>query len=156
MFNIILASTPGGIIGVNNTLPWNLPEDLKWFKEVTLGKRVIMGRKTFESLGKALPNRENVVLSRDGITIDECINLYNDEENFVIGGAEIYNQFFELGKYDYVYHTVVHGIKVPEENAITVNIPFQNLTRICASNTTLDRTEKMYYNHTIYRKKYDR
>jgi dihydrofolate reductase len=87
-------------IGRGNDLPWRLPDDLKRFKAVTLGKPVLMGRKTAQSLGRALPGRRNLVLTRSGrvpfdgmqavAAVDEAIALAGDEDLMVIGGGEIY------------------------------------------------------------------
>ncbi|HIY47978.1 MAG TPA: dihydrofolate reductase [Candidatus Alistipes faecigallinarum] len=100
MLSIIVAVAENGVIGDKNTLLWHISEDLKHFKALTTGHPVIMGRKTYESLGRPLPNRENVVLSRQQLEIpgcrvvhslDEAVALFPaDEELFVIGGAEIY------------------------------------------------------------------
>lgn len=103
MLSIIVAKASNNIIGKNNTLIWHLPEDLKRFKELTTGHTIIMGRRTFESLGRILPNRKHVILCNDMkmdvederieilddiSKLDKYIN--SDEENFVIGGATIY------------------------------------------------------------------
>jgi dihydrofolate reductase len=89
-------------IGKGGRMPWHLPEDLTYFKKVTLGKKVLMGRKTYESIGKPLPGRINIVLTRDksfnppGVIVvhskKEALDLLCDHD-FIIGGAEIYNQF---------------------------------------------------------------
>jgi len=107
MISIIVAKSENSCIGIKNKLPWHLSEDLKHFKKITEGHKVIMGRKTFESildfLGKPLPNRENIVITRNKSynqknctvvnSLEEAINLINsDQEAFIIGGAEIYNQ----------------------------------------------------------------
>lgn len=102
MISIIAAVAQNGVIGDRNALLWHISEDLKHFKALTSGHPVIMGRKTFESLGRPLPNRENVVISRQPIEIpgcrvvhslDEAFALFPDgEEIFVIGGAQIYAQ----------------------------------------------------------------
>lgn len=88
------------VIGKNNKLPWHVPEDLAFFKEKTQGKVVIMGRKTFESIGKPLPNRTNVIISRQDLRINNtlvfkslinAINFFkNEKEVIIIGGAEIF------------------------------------------------------------------
>jgi dihydrofolate reductase len=102
MITLIAACSKNRVIGKDNTLIWNVPGDLKRFKNLTSGHVVIMGRKTFESIGRPLPNRTNVVISRDtNLKIDGCI-IYNDyrevltifenQEIFVIGGGEIYQQ----------------------------------------------------------------
>ena len=98
---LIAAVAKNGVIGAGGTLPWRLPEDLKHFKSVTLGHPVIMGRRTWESLGKPLPGRENIVISRRpgfeapgasvALSIAAAIALCTGEATvFVIGGAEIY------------------------------------------------------------------
>lgn len=100
----IVAKNQDGYIGtLDNKLPWRIPEDLKFFKEVTTGHKVVMGRKTYESIGKPLTNRENVVISRntqleiEGVTvinsINECVANEVSEDIFIIGGAEIYKAF---------------------------------------------------------------
>ena len=104
MLSIIVAKAKNNIIGKENKLIWHLPEDLKHFKELTTGHTIIMGRKTFESLGRVLPNRKHVVFSQnpDFKIDDENVEIVhsmlqiqeyieNKEENFVIGGAMIYN-----------------------------------------------------------------
>ena len=103
MLSIIVAKAKNNIIGKNNQLIWHLPEDLKRFKKLTTGHTIIMGRRTFESLGRVLPNRKHVILCNDAemkiedenVEILEDISLLDkyinsDEENFIIGGATIY------------------------------------------------------------------
>lgn len=103
MLSIIVAVANNNVIGKDNKLIWHLPEDLKRFKKLTTGHNIIMGRKTFESLGRVLPNRKHIVLCNDAnLNIDnenvEILNNVNlldkyidsNEENFVIGGATIY------------------------------------------------------------------
>lgn len=99
---IIVATDQQGGIGINNTLPWKLPEDLAHFKRLTTGHPIIMGRKTFDSIGRPLPNRRNIVITRnanwrhDGVeavgSVDAAIALLDGAEGYVIGGAEIYKQ----------------------------------------------------------------
>ena len=104
--NLIWGQDKNGGIGKNNTLPWHIPEDLKNFKKLTINSPIIMGRKTWESLTiKPLPNRRNIVLSTSIIknveyydTIEKCMEkLKNDgiKKIFIIGGAQIYNLFFQ-------------------------------------------------------------
>ena len=93
-------------IGVNNTLPWRLPEDLAFFKRVTSGHAIIMGRKTFDAIGRPLPNRHNIVVSRnadwsaDGVdraaSLEEAIAMAGKGEIFIIGGAQIYRDAIAL------------------------------------------------------------
>lgn len=101
MISIISACSRNRVIGIDNNLPWNLSEDLKRFKKITTGKKVVMGRKTFESIGRPLPNRTNIILTRDknykaeGVLVYNDINcIFADHDDFiVIGGSEIYNLF---------------------------------------------------------------
>ncbi len=100
MLSIIVAVAQNGVIGDKNSLLWHISEDLKYFKSLTSGHPVLMGRKTYESIGRPLPNRTNVVISRQEIEIpgcrvvhsfEEAIGLFPaEEELFVIGGAQIY------------------------------------------------------------------
>jgi dihydrofolate reductase len=105
--SIIVAMSSNRVIGVNNTLPWHLSEDLKHFKSLTTGHTIIMGRKTYESIGRPLPNRRNIVISRnmeasyEGAEVVHSIeNAFsisrNDNEVFVIGGSNIYEQALSL------------------------------------------------------------
>jgi dihydrofolate reductase len=105
--SLIAAMARNRVIGRDNTLPWHLPEDLRHFKATTLGKPVIMGRKTWESLGRPLPGRRNIVVSRNanymptgGERADSLENAIavcsGVEEAFVIGGAELYRQALPL------------------------------------------------------------
>jgi dihydrofolate reductase len=118
--SFIVAVSDNNAIGRNNTLPWYLPEDLKFFKQTTMGKPVIMGRKTFDSLGKALPGRLNIVLSGStNVTLPEGVLLYNDinaaiervnkenvEECFIIGGGKVFETTMDMA--DRMYITRVH------------------------------------------------
>ncbi|MGZ0041531.1 dihydrofolate reductase [Paenibacillus ottowii] len=103
--SMIWAMAQNGVIGRDNRLPWRLPRDMAFFKEQTMHKTVLMGRKTWESFGgKSLPNRRNVILTRDERyqaegaqvihTLAEGLQLAQDEELMVIGGAEIYSLFW--------------------------------------------------------------
>lgn len=117
MFSIIVAIGNNNEIGKNNKLLWYIPEDLKKFKEITQGKTVIMGRNTFKSIGKTLPNRNNIVLSKNLQNINNKKNLeicddfskiikkYKNsvEEVFIIGGAQIYKKALELGIVEKLY-----------------------------------------------------
>lgn len=103
MINLVAAMTKSRVIGKNNQLPWHLSDDLKNFKKLTSGNTVIMGRKTFESLGKALPNRNNIVISSSmppienitvAKTVEEALQKAEsfNREVFIIGGASVYAQ----------------------------------------------------------------
>ncbi|MYN15980.1 dihydrofolate reductase [Rugamonas sp. FT107W] len=103
---IIVAMDAQRGIGINNTLPWKLPEDLAHFKRVTTGHAIIMGRKTFDSIGRPLPNRRNIVITRnadwrhEGVeavnSVEAALALLDGAPGYVIGGAEIYKQSMQL------------------------------------------------------------
>lgn len=107
------------VIGIDNSLPWKLPSDMKWFRQHTLGKPIIMGRKTFESFGgRTLPDRPNIIITRDSDykvegaivthSIDEALQAAGDvEEVMIIGGASFYEQM--LPQADRMYLTLVHA-----------------------------------------------
>ena len=116
MIAMIVAMGENHVIGKDNQMPWHLPNDLKWFKQVTGGHSIVMGRKTFESIGKPLPNRQNIILTRQsdyqpaGTTtvssIKEALQLAQEEDLFVIGGANVYQQFLPYA--DRLYITKIH------------------------------------------------
>ena len=118
MIAIVVAVAENNVIGKNNQLIWHLPADLRFFKNLTMGHPIIMGRKTYESIGKPLPGRTTVIITRQhGFeapgcivvnSIDEAISEARtiDQEVYIIGGAEIYKQ--ALAKTDNIYLTRVH------------------------------------------------
>lgn len=117
MVIIIAAIAKNNALGKDNQLIWHLPADLKRFKSITLGQTVVMGRKTFESLGKPLPNRKNIVITRnrnfkkEGVTmvnsLEEALAISKEKENiYILGGAEIYSQAFPLA--DLLDLTLIH------------------------------------------------
>src|SRR4051794_14655223 len=117
------------VIGRGNQIPWHLPEDFKWFKRMTTGNVVVMGRKTFESIGRPLPNRETIVVSRGDFSYPgvrtvaslEAIDLENESrEVFICGGAQIYAQ--ALSKCSDLYLTLV----LKEVEGDTFFPPFEN------------------------------
>lgn len=100
-FKAIAAMSENRVIGNGNKIPWHLPEDFKWFKKMTTGHIIVMGRKTFESIGRPLPNRETIVLSKAGFsypgvrTVRELSDVQPEKEArdvFICGGAQIYEQ----------------------------------------------------------------
>ena len=104
-FKAIAAMSENRVIGQGNKIPWHLPEDFKWFKKTTTGQVIVMGRKTFESIGKALPNRTTIVLSRgpfqypgvQTVSSLEQIDLETEpREVFICGGAQVYEQALPL------------------------------------------------------------
>jgi dihydrofolate reductase len=117
MISFLVAMDKNRVIGKDNQLPWNLPEDLKYFKKVTMGHPIAMGRKTHESIGRILPGRENIVITRQPdyqcegcsifFSIEDFVKNYQtvDEEIFVIGGAEIFKEIFAFA--DRLYLTYI-------------------------------------------------
>jgi dihydrofolate reductase len=119
ILSLLVAADEQNIIGKDNQLPWHLPNDLKYFKNLTWGLPIVMGRKTYESIGKPLPGRKNIVITRnhnysaEGIevvhTIEDAIDVAKSagaKEIFVIGGAEIFNSVFN--KAHRIYLTRIH------------------------------------------------
>lgn len=116
--SLIAAISEDYVLGRDNTLPWHLPDDLKRFKAITSGHTVIMGRKTFESIGsRPLPKRRNIVLSRTPLTLPEGAEWFagiadalesckHEDETFIVGGGEIYRQTIDIAHK--IYLTKVH------------------------------------------------
>lgn len=121
MYSIVLAMDMHGLIGKENDLPWHYPEDLKYFKDLTSNKKVLMGRLTFDSifnrLGKPLPNRINIVASRKGMNqkdvevvnnLEAFLKIPREEEIFIIGGKQIFDM--ALPYVDCMYITYIKGL----------------------------------------------
>ncbi|TDJ27067.1 MAG: type 3 dihydrofolate reductase [Gammaproteobacteria bacterium] len=117
LLSLICAMDSNRLIGKNNALPWHLPADLAFFKRTTMGKPVIMGRKTFESIGKPLPGRPNIIVTRNSTlkfpgcdtvdSIDQAMALVQDsDEAMLIGGASLYQQ--SIDRADHIYLTLIH------------------------------------------------
>lgn len=116
MIAIIAAMDENRLIGANNDLPWHLPADLRRVKQLTTGNTIILGRKNFESIGRALPNRQNIVITRnpdydapgcDVVTsIDDALESATGENVFIFGGARIYEQMFGYARR--MYLTLIH------------------------------------------------
>lgn len=116
--NIIVAVSENGVIGYKGKMPWYLPKDLQYFKKVTLHHTVIMGRNTFEAIGKPLPQRKNIILShtlepQNEIFIarnwQEVIQLtQNDKNVFIIGGQQVFEQALEKKMVHTIYRTLIH------------------------------------------------
>ncbi|WP_063974923.1 dihydrofolate reductase [Domibacillus aminovorans] len=131
MISFIWAQDENGLIGKENSLPWHLPEDLKFFKNTTLGSSIVMGRKTYESIGRPLPGRENIILTTDpsfqaeGCTVvhsvDDILLKAENEEVFVTGGAAVFQAF--LPYVEQLYVTRIHHTFEGDTffNAITWN-----------------------------------
>lgn len=114
IISLIAAMAADRVIGMENAMPWHLPGDLAWFKRNTLNKPVIMGRKTFESIGRPLPGRLNIVISsqpgsHDGVTwvtsVDDALSAaVNAEEVMIMGGGRVYDQFLKRANRLYLTH----------------------------------------------------
>lgn len=118
MISLVVAVADNGVIGSNNTLPWRLPNDLQRFKAITMGKPIVMGRKTYDSIGKALPGRQNIVITRRSdliiagctvvTSVDAALQCTSEsDEVMIIGGAEIYRS--ALPHAQRIYLTQVHA-----------------------------------------------
>lgn len=160
--SIIVAASTNNVIGKGGGLPWRLPEDLKRFKEITMGKPMIMGRATWESIGRALPGRQNIVMTRQSgfvaegcdvvATVEEALDVAGDaEEVMIIGGGVIYRQF--LPRTDRIYITRVHAniegdtifppLSEKEWSAVmTEHFPADSLREFAFDILTLDRLQK--------------
>ena len=115
---LIAAMAKNNVIGYKNTIPWNIKGEQKIFKEHTLGHTVVMGRKTYESIGKPLPGRKNIVITKQenykpsteiiiASDISDALNkCSNDEKVFIIGGSQIYKQTIDIA--DYIYLTIIN------------------------------------------------
>lgn len=116
MISIIAAVAENGTIGNRNALLWHISEDMRRFRSITTGHPVVMGRKTFESLGRPLPNRANIVITHGDTPFEGCTTVHSleeavamfrpEEEIFIIGGAQIYAQALPIA--DRMYLTVIH------------------------------------------------
>ena len=116
MISMIAAMSKNRVIGKDNKLPWHIPEDLSWFKSQTINKTILMGRKTYESLGKPLKNRNNLVLTKNiNYSAAEGVKIYGDidsvlkenKELFIIGGQQIYELFLPYA--NKIYLTVIES-----------------------------------------------
>lgn len=118
MISFLVAMDQNNVIGYNNDIPWHLPRDLRFFRELTTGHTIIMGRKTYDSIGKPLPNRRNVVITRQNVELPDEVEVIHDlntlyewhkenphEELFVIGGGNIFKQV--LPHADRMYITLI-------------------------------------------------
>jgi dihydrofolate reductase len=160
MISLIWAMDKNRLIGKDNKLPWRLPNDLAYFKKTTIGHIVVMGRKTFESVGKPLPARRNWVVTRDKgyraegcemfYSIDEVLKAAVDEEIFVIGGAEIYSKFFSFA--DRLYITLIN--ESFNGDTFFPEIKEENWKLVSKIKGERDEKNPYDYNFMVYEKKY--
>lgn len=160
MLTIIAAIANNNALGKNNDLIWHLPADLKRFKKTTLGHHIIMGRKTYESLGKPLPNRTTIIITRNpDYKVDGCIVVHDlksaieaasqDENPYILGGAEIYKQALSLA--DVLDLTLVHASF--EADAFFPEIDMSVWIEISREDHTADEKNKYDYSFVQYKKK---
>ena len=161
ILSFIAAVSENNAIGKHNSLPWHLPEDLKFFKKTTMGKPVIMGRKTFESLGRPLPGRLNIVLSGnkdlklpDGVLVYDDVNLAlerlqseNTEEGFILGGGKIFATTMPVA--DRMYITRVNTI-IPDADTFFPDIDHTHWKMVWEENHSADNQHKYDYTFQQY------
>ena len=162
---LIAAYAQNRVVGIDNKLPWHLPEDLKYFKRCTSGKAIIMGRKTFDSIGRPLPNRTNIVITRNpafkaegvkvvstleaAIELAKAVNEINGiDEVMVIGGATIYELTLPIA--DRLYLTHVHA-KV-EGDAYFPEVDFSNWHEVERADYSASETNPYDYSFVVYDK----
>ncbi|MFE1243320.1 dihydrofolate reductase [Fictibacillus sp. NPDC058756] len=157
MISFVVAMDENRAIGKDNDLPWYLPNDLKHFKKTTMGKPIVMGRKTYESIGKPLPGRENIVVTRDKSykaevttivhSVDEVLQM-NADEICVIGGTEIFKMFLPVADRLYIteiHHTFDADTYFPELN----NNEWKELSR---TEGIVDEKNKYPHEFVVYEK----
>lgn len=161
MITIIAAIAKNNALGKNNDLIWHLPADLKRFKKVTTGHYILMGRNTFESIGKPLPNRTTIIITRnkdyfkDGCLIanslEEAIEMAKEEEQiFIIGGAQIYKETIAKGLADQLDITLVH--KDFDADVYFPKISTQVWKEVAREDFKADEKNKLDYSFVSYQK----
>lgn len=153
----IVAVSENHVIGVDNDLPWRLPSDLKFFKEMTLGHHILMGRKNFDSMGRPLPGRTNIVITRNKEFYHSGVIIRNDimagiqyaqeageKELFIVGGEQIYRQTMEL--WDTLYLTRVH---TNIENGSAFFPEIENTSWRLLESKKIDSDEKNPFAHSF-------
>ncbi|PUU89357.1 dihydrofolate reductase [Halanaerobium sp.] len=159
--SIIAAMDQNQLIGVQGEIPWDLPADLKYFKKTTMGAPVIMGRKTFESIGFPLPGRRNIILTRNkDYEAEDCEVVHSKqeildeflkkkEEAFIIGGAEIYKQF--LAYSDKLYLTIIeHQFS---GDTYFPKLDWQKWDKVSEKEGTTDSDNPYSYSYHVYQRK---
>ena len=162
MITIIAAIGKNNELGKDNDLIWYLPADLKRFKKLTSGHHIIMGRKTFESIGKPLPNRTSIIISRNpsyhvegcltAKSLDEAISLAKDQEKlFIIGGAQIYKQAMEQKIANQLEITLVH--EAFEADAFFPEIKSEDWQEVAREDCKADENNTYTYSFVTYHPK---
>ncbi|CAG9613681.1 IS1595 family transposase ISSsu9 [Bacillus rhizoplanae] len=160
MISLLVAMDKNRLIGKDNQLPWHLPADLAYFKKVTMGHPIIMGRKTFESIGKPLPGRTNIILTRNkNYEMEGCEVIYSiddvqkmdeqlNEEIFVIGGAEIFKEVLPFA--DRLYITKIE--EVFEGDTFFPEINYNEWKEISVEQGVTDEKNPYTYAYHVYGK----
>ena len=163
---LIAAFAKNRVVGIDNTLPWHLPEDLKYFKRTTTGKAIIMGRKTYDSIGRPLPNRTNIVITRNpsfkaegvkvvsslaaAIDLAKEVNAINDiDEVMIIGGASIYEEALPIAQRLYLTH--VHA--EVKGDAYFPEVNFANWQETSRADYSASDNNPYDYSFVVYDKK---
>lgn len=160
MISLIAAVAQNGVIGKNGGLPWHLPEDLKYFKKLTMGHWIVMGRKTFASIGKPLPGRKNIVLTRDRDFRAQGVEVFHnlehlleripeEEEVFVIGGADIFRQFLPYA--DMLYFTQI--AEAFEGDTFFPSFDLEDWELISRQNGMKNKNNPYHYAFLVYERK---
>jgi dihydrofolate reductase len=159
MVSIIAAMAQNRIIGNKGKIPWYLPEDFRYFKEITINHSVVMGRKTFESIGKPLKNRTNIIITRnsefnpDGCqvykSVEEVISEYENEDIMIIGGQEIYNQFMKYA--DIIYLTYIDHFF--EGDTYFPNFDMKDWIKVSEKKGTKDDLNPYDYYFQVFKRK---
>lgn len=157
---LIVAASENNAIGINNQMPWHLPNDFKYFKRNTIDHSVLMGRKTFEAIGKALPDRRNIVITRNANFHGEDIDVANsiqeallycrdEREVFIIGGANIYQQALPLANKVLLtrVHTTIQG------DAFFPELPAAEWDLVSSEAQQADDKHKFDYTFEVYTRK---
>lgn len=157
---LIVAASENNAIGIDNQMPWHLPNDFKYFKRNTVEHSVLMGRKTFEAIGKALPDRRNIVITRNANFQGEDIDVANsiqeallycrdEREVFIIGGANIYQQALPLANKVLLarVHTTIKG------DAFFPELPSEEWELVASDSHQADDKHAFAYTFEVYTRK---
>jgi dihydrofolate reductase len=160
VISFIVAMDKNGVIGKDNKLPWHLPADLKFFKNTTMGHGIVMGRKTYESIGKPLPGRENIILTRDysykadGCTVfhsvEDILHYAEDKnvETFITGGEEVFKLF--IPSVDKLYVTKIdHEF---EGDTFFPSLNWDDFTLVSSEQGIQDEKNRYNYKFEVYEK----
>lgn len=147
MIRAIVAMDESQGIGKNNRMPWSIPEDLQYFKEKTMGARVVMGRLTLESIGgRTLPGRENIVLSStSGYTVGKVLEESSDNDTWIMGGGQIYEAF-----HPYIDEYYVTRVKGQRQCDVMFRLDFDSLVLV-SKTEWLVSTSGVTYRHEVWR-----